>query len=154
MHIVLVEPDIAPNTGSIARLCVATGCPLHLVRPLGFQLTDKKLKRAGLDYWDDLDLKIWNSFQEFEENNDPRKFVLFSSHSKKLYIDIEYDEDNYLIYGAETTGLPDAIMKKYERQTATIPMWGPVRCLNQAQSVSATLYEALRQVRMPEPLSG
>ena len=148
MHVVLVEPDIAPNTGSIARLCVATNCPLHLVKPLGFQLSDKKLKRAGLDYWDELDLRIWNSFKEFEENHNTQNFVFFSAKAARLYVDVDFKEDDFLIYGAETTGLPQEIIEKYEDRLVKIPMWGKVRCLNQAQSVSISVYEALRQVRL------
>ena len=144
-----MEPDIAPNTGSIARLCVATECSLHLIRPLGFQLSDKRLKRAGLDYWDNLDLIIWNNFDEFVRDTEPARFHFFTSKADKLYVDVDYTESDYLIFGAETTGLPKEIMERYKSQMLTIPMWGPVRCLNQAQAVSICLYEAMRQIRMP-----
>lgn len=144
--IVLFNPEIPPNTGNIARLCVATGCELHLIKPLGFSLSDRHLKRAGLDYWEYLKLFVHNSFQDFLEvhNGD---LYFFSSKGTKIYTQIDYKEDDYLIFGSETLGFPSNIFEEFKDRIYTIPMFGKVRCLNLSNSVAIVLYEALRRLR-------
>ncbi len=144
--VVLFNPEIPQNTGNIARLCVGTDTELHLIRPLGFSITDKHLKRAGLDYWEYLKLTIHDSFNDFLSSVSGN-FYFFSSKGKKLYTKIDYKEDDYLIFGSETKGFPDFIFNQYADNIFTIPMFGRVRCLNLSNSVSIVLYEALRRLR-------
>lgn len=145
LKIALIHPEIPPNTGNIARLCVAIDCELHLVRPLGFSIDDRHLKRAGLDYWQYLKLFIHNTLDDFlsQINNN---FYFFSSKGKKLYTSIKYERDDWLIFGSETKGFPEIIFKKFSDKIFSIPMFGPVRCLNLSNSVAIVSYEALRQI--------
>lgn len=145
MRIVLIHPDIPQNTGNIARLCVATNCELHLVRPLGFSITDKHLKRAGLDYWKYLKLFIYDSLEEFVSNLNGN-FYFFSSRGQKVYTSIRYEKNDWLIFGSETKGFPEIIYQKFPDKIFTIPMFGPVRCLNLANSVAIVVYEGIRQM--------
>lgn len=145
MHIVLVEPEIAGNTGNIARTCAVTGSPLHLVRPLGFQTDDKHLKRAGLDYWHLLELYYHDSFAEVEAQYPEARFFLASTHAGHCYADYQYQENDFLVFGKETAGLPASLLQKYEDTCARIPMGKDLRSLNLANSVAIILYEALRQ---------
>ncbi|MCX7991483.1 MAG: tRNA (cytidine(34)-2'-O)-methyltransferase [Proteobacteria bacterium] len=145
-RVVLLNPEIPPNTGNIARLCVATDCELHLIKPLGFSLSDKYLKRAGLDYWDHLKLFVHSSFKDFLSVKDGELYF-FSSKGIKIYTEIEYNEKDYLIFGAETAGFPPFVFKDFSDRIYTIPMFGKVRCLNLSNSVSIVLYEALRRLR-------
>jgi tRNA (cytidine/uridine-2'-O-)-methyltransferase len=146
-NIVLVHPQIPQNTGNISRLCAATGSALHLVEPLGFALTDRHLKRAGLDYWEYLEVHRHNNLETFLENFPAEKFVFLSSKVKKVYWDHKYREGSYLIFGSETSGIPAPVMEKYYERFYTIPQYNDkVRCLNLANSVSIVLYEALRQL--------
>lgn len=146
LKIVLIHPEIPPNTGNIARLCVATDCELHLVKPLGFSLSDRYLKRAGLDYWHHLKLFIHNSLDNFlSELKD--NFYFFSSKGSKVYTDINFKESDWLIFGSETKGFPEIIFDKFKEKIYTIPMYGPVRCLNLSNSVAIVTYEALRQIK-------
>ncbi|NLC11031.1 MAG: tRNA (cytidine(34)-2'-O)-methyltransferase [Firmicutes bacterium] len=150
MNIVLVEPEIPQNTGNIARTCVLTGSTLHLVEPLGFSLQDRYLKRAGLDYWPSLDLKIYKSFKEFEESNKDANFLFFSTKARTLYTPLPYSLDDYLIFGSETKGLSPEILKKYQDRLFRVPMKkGIKRSLNLSNTVALVLYEALRVNNFP-----
>ena len=145
MHIVLVEPEIAGNTGNIARTCAVTQSPLHLVRPLGFQTDDKHLKRAGLDYWHLLELYYHDSFEEIEIAYPDARFFMATTHATKFYTDFKFEKDDFLVFGKETAGLPKDLLKKYENSCMRIPMGKDLRSLNLANSVAIILYEALRQ---------
>lgn len=145
MHIVLVEPEIPGNTGNIARLCAATGCKLHLVRPLGFSVDDKYLKRAGLDYWNLVDISYYNSIDEvLEKFKDNTKFLL-TTKAHKRYTDVKYDSESLLIFGKETAGLPEKLRLAYVDSCVRIPMIAEARSLNLSNSVAIVAYEALRQ---------
>lgn len=145
LKVVLLNPEIPPNTGNVARLCVACDFELHLVKPLGFSLSDKHLKRAGLDYWDKLRLTIHNSIEEFFTKVDGN-FYFFSSKGEKLYTNNSYQENDFLIFGSETMGFPVKLFEKYRDKFYKIPMFGEVRCLNLSNSVAIIAYEALRQI--------
>lgn len=150
LRIVLVEPDIPPNTGNIARLCAATGSPLHLIEPLGFRLTDKALRRAGLDYWDAVELHRHVNFDAFLADVVPPRVHLFSTRGQRLYTDIQYRPGDALVFGSETSGLPAALLEAYAGRVLTLPMKGAaVRSLNLANAVGIVLYEALRQCARP-----
>jgi len=145
MNIVLHEPQIPANTGNIARTCVATGALLHLVRPLGFHTDEKTLKRAGLDYWKYLNVHYYDDFDDFlQKNNNPPVFMV-ETGGKKLYTDIKYPENPFIMFGKETTGIPKNILEKYEENILEIPMPGVVRSLNLSNAVSIVIYEVLRQ---------
>ncbi|MBN2562805.1 MAG: tRNA (cytidine(34)-2'-O)-methyltransferase [Phycisphaerae bacterium] len=144
--IVLVEPDIPSNTGNIARTCAATGTPLHLIEPLGFRLTDKALKRAGLDYWDAVEMHRHVDFQTFLEKVKPPRFFCFSTRGAKAYTDVEYRPGDALVFGSETRGLNEELLRAHPGELLAIPMKeGTVRSLNLATAVGIVLYEALRQ---------
>lgn len=145
-NIVLVEPEIPQNTGNISRTCAVTGSRLHLVRPLGFSVDDRQLKRAGLDYWKDLEIFYYDSFEEVERNNPGSRFFLFSTHAEKSYADIEYQDGDFLVFGKETAGLGSRILDSHRDQTARIPMRPNERSLNLSNSAAIVLYEALRQM--------
>lgn len=146
MHIVLVEPEIPGNTGNIARLCAATGASLHLVRPLGFSVDDRYLKRAGLDYWHLVDIHYYDSVEEvLAAYPDAQRFLL-TTHAHRSYTRVEYTKDSLLIFGKESAGLPEAFRMAHEDECIRIPMVPEARSLNLANSVSIVLYEALRQV--------
>ena len=148
-NIVLVSPQIPPNTGNIARLCAATNSTLHLIKPLGFAIDDKKMKRAGLDYWDILNVQIHEDIDEFIQKYDNSKFIFLSSKVEKIYWDYNFQDGDFLIFGSETTGLPPDIMEKFKDQMLTIPQYEDhVRCLNLSNSVSIVLYEAIRQIKL------
>jgi tRNA (cytidine/uridine-2'-O-)-methyltransferase len=147
MNVVLVEPEIPPNTGNIARLCTATRSALHLIEPLGFNVDDKQLKRAGLDYWNHLDWRRWRDWPSFQKELPPGARLWFvESHGVRLYADVKYEADDYLIFGRETAGLPKTIIDQHRGQWLRIPMFhAQVRSLNLSNCVSLVLYEALRQ---------
>lgn len=146
LNIVLVEPEIPPNTGSIARLCGATNTVLHLVRPLGFSTDDKHLKRAGLDYWQHVKIVYWNTLDEFLAAHEKNYLYFLSKKTGTAYTKAEFNPDSYLIFGKETMGLPEYILKSYSHQCYTIPMENPnIRSLNLAMCAGIVLYEALRQ---------
>lgn len=147
MHVVLVNPEIPPNTGNIARLCAATNSPLHLIRPLGFFVDDKSMKRAGLDYWEHVKLTVHDSLDELLDNDAKGKFWLITKFGTKNYTSIEYGDSDYLIFGSETKGLPKETLEMYSDRTLKIPMFGETRCINLATSVGIVLYEALRQTK-------
>lgn len=146
LNIVLHEPEIPPNTGNIGRLCAATNTRLHLIEPLGFSLDEKQLKRAGMDYWKYVNCRVWKNWNHFFENESPKSFYLLTTKSKTSYLKTSFQENDYLIFGRETKGLPDSLLKQYEKNCLTIPMPGEhSRSLNLATSVGIVLYEALRQ---------
>lgn len=147
MQVVLFEPEIPPNTGSIARLCAATLTPLHLIEPLGFKIDDKHLKRAGLDYWEFVDLHVHSSWQRFLDTAAPRHLWLFSKRAARSYTAVGYEDEDFLVFGPETRGLPQQILDAYPERTLRIPMMGAgVRSLNLSNAVSIGLYEGLRQL--------
>ncbi len=142
----LVTPQIPPNTGNIVRLCAATGSILHLLKPLGFSIDDRYLKRAGLDYWEHVEIKTHENIDSFLQEADPNKFVFLSSKVEKKYWDHKFQDGDYLIFGSETTGIPQYVSEKYPEKFYTIPQYNDhVRCLNLSNSVSIVLYEAIRQ---------
>ena len=146
MNIVLVEPEIPQNAGNIARTCAVTGSILHMVRPLGFEVTDKQLKRAGLDYWYHLDIRYYDSIEEvLEKYYNGNNFHFFSTKSKKIHSDAEYKDGDFLVFGKETKGLPEPLLEKHYSECVRIPMMGELRSLNLSNSVCVGVYEALRQ---------
>ncbi len=149
MRIVLVEPEIPGNTGNIARLCAATGFELHLIRPLGFSTDDKYLKRAGLDYWHLVQIFYHDSFSELFESHKAENFYFFSTKAEYLYDDVKYDKDCFLVFGKETAGLPETLLKEHWDTAVRIPMREDARSLNLSNSVAIASYEALRQLSFP-----
>jgi tRNA (cytidine/uridine-2'-O-)-methyltransferase len=143
-NVVLVEPEIPPNTGNVGRLCLATKSTLHLVKPLGFSLGDRQLKRAGLDYWDDVDLKVWDSLDALMKTNANARCFFVTTKSKRAYWDVKFRPGDFLIFGRETKGLPDSLLTAHASDCITIPMAG-ARSLNLATAVGIVLYEAIRQ---------
>jgi len=145
-NIVLINPQIPPNTGTIGRLCVNIGARLHLVKPLGFSIDDKEVKRAGLDYWSKLDLKVWESLDEFLESHPINEhFHLATTKTDKLYFESQYKDGDFLLFGSEVSGIPSNILESKKDQCITIPMTNEGRSLNLALSVGIVAYEALRQ---------
>ena len=147
MQVVLFEPEIPPNTGSVARLCAATLTPLHLIEPLGFKIDDKHLKRAGLDYWPFVDLHVHKSWLKFIERQKPRTLLFFSKKAEQSYTAARYQDEDYLVFGPETRGLPEDMLTANGARSFRIPMMGAgVRSLNLSNAVSIVLYEGLRQL--------
>lgn len=144
MKIVLYQPEIPQNTGNIVRTCAVTGAGLYLVRPFGFSLSDRKLKRAGLDYWDEVSIKMIDDLTPFLENATHR-FFFFSAHAEKIYSDIAFERDDFLIFGSETKGLPQEYWDRFPDLFYTIPRRSTTRCLNLANAASIVLYESWRQ---------
>jgi tRNA (cytidine/uridine-2'-O-)-methyltransferase len=147
MRIVLYEPEIPANTGNIARLSVAAGCELHLIRPLGFSLSDRYLKRAGLDYWPHVRLSVHDSIDELYLEYSDSRYIYFSTKADKLYTEVRYTDDDFLVFGPESRGLPEELLAVNKENALTIPMFGPVRSINLSTSVGVAVYEALRQIR-------
>ncbi len=145
INIVLVEPEIPQNTGNISRTCAATNCSLHMVKPFGFELSDKHLKRAGLDYWQYLDVHYYENLAEFFEKNKGGNFYFMSTKGDKVYSEASFKDGDFLIFGKESHGLPEPLLKDNYDKTLRIPMYGNLRSLNLSNSVALTLYEALRQ---------
>ena len=146
-NVVLIEPEIPPNTGSIGRLCLATRSILHLVKPLGFSLDDRQLKRAGLDYWDEIDVQIWDSFRELQRAQEAAaRYFFLTTKSARPYYDIHFQNGDFLVFGRETKGLPESLLTKQHNTALTIPMYG-TRSLNLATAVAIVLFEAMRQQR-------
>jgi len=147
MHVVLYEPEIPPNTGSIARLCAATLTPLHLIEPLGFKIDDKHLKRAGLDYWEFVDLRLYRSWNDFISQHGTGGLLYFSKRAIRSFVRARYQENDYLVFGPETRGLPQKILDANPERSYRIPMMtSAVRSLNLSNAVSIVLYEGLRQL--------
>ena len=145
MNIVLLEPEMPANTGNIGRTCVATNSRLHLIEPLGFKLNEKMLKRAGLDYWDKLDVTFYSDYQDFLDKNPGAKIYMATTKAHKVYTEPEYEPDCYIMFGKESAGIPEEILLDNQENCVRIPMWGDIRSLNLSNSVSIVLYEALRQ---------
>ena len=145
MNIILLEPEIPYNTGNIGRTCVATGTSLHLIKPLGFDIDEKAVKRAGLDYWNDLDLHIYDDYDEFLRLNYYPKVVMATTKARHIYSDYKYSKDDYIMFGKESGGIPEELLIGNEENCVRIPMLKDIRSLNLSNSVSIILYEALRQ---------
>ena len=145
INIVLVEPEIPQNTGNIARTCAATGAALHLVRPLGFEIDDRKLKRAGLDYWDKLDITYYDGLEDFYEKHPDAKIYYFSTKAKYNYAEVTYPDEVFLMFGKETKGLPEELLAAHPDDCVRIPMRPTLRSLNLSNSVAIAVYEVLRQ---------
>lgn len=145
MNIVLLEPEMPANTGNIGRTCVATNTRLHLIEPLGFRLDEKSVKRAGLDYWDKLDVTVYSDFQDFLNRNPGARIYMATTKAQKCYTEVAYEPDCYLMFGKESAGIPEEILLDYQEDCVRIPMWGDIRSLNLSNSVAIVLYEALRQ---------
>lgn len=145
MNIVLYEPEIPANTGNIGRTCVATNTRLHLIEPLGFKINEKARKRAGLDYWDMLDVVVYCNFEDFLERNPGAKIYMATTKAQKAYTEATYEPDCYLMFGKESAGIPEEILVDYQDTCVRIPMWGDIRSLNLSNAVAVVLYEALRQ---------
>ncbi|HEY2138675.1 MAG TPA: tRNA (cytidine(34)-2'-O)-methyltransferase [Chthoniobacterales bacterium] len=148
-NVVLVEPEIPPNTGNIGRLCLATRSTLHLVKPLGFSIDDRTLRRAGLDYWKEVDLQLWDSFEELQRSQAPNaRFFFLTTKSKRAYYAVQFVAGDFLVFGRETKGLPEALLRTHAEELLTIPMSG-TRSLNLATAVGIVLFEGMRQVAAP-----
>ena len=152
LNIVMVEPEIPANTGNVARTCAATGARLHLVKPLGFSADDKHLKRAGLDYWDLLDITYYENLDDFFEKTKGGKYYYFSTKAQKRHSDIQYEDNCYIVFGKETRGLPEHLLLKNHDTTVRIPMIEEARSLNLSNSVAIATYEVLRQWDYPQLL--
>lgn len=145
LNIVLHEPEMPANTGNIGRTCVAAGARLHLIEPLGFSINDKMVKRAGLDYWDKLDVTVYDDFNDFCERNPGAKIYMATTKAHKTYTEVSYEPDCYIMFGKESAGIPEGILVDHEDTCVRIPMIGDIRSLNLSNSVAIVLYEALRQ---------
>ena len=145
MHIILHQPEIPANTGNIGRTCVATGTSLHLIEPLGFRLTEKEIKRAGMDYWEKLDVTRYMNFQEFQELHPGARIFMATTKAKRTYTEVSFGPDDYIMFGKESAGIPEEILVDYEETCIRIPMLPEIRSLNLSNSVAIVLYEAFRQ---------
>ena len=145
LNIVLYEPEIPANTGNIGRTCVATGTKLHLIEPLGFSLSEKALKRAGMDYWSQLDVERYVNYEDFLQRNPGAKIYMATTKAKKIYSEASYEPDCYIMFGKESAGIPEEILVEHPEECVRIPMFGETRSLNLSNSVAIVLYEALRQ---------
>ena len=149
LNVVLVEPEIPPNTGNVGRLCLATGAHLHLVKPLGFSLEDKALKRAGLDYWAEVKVTLWDSLEEMQRaQGTATRFHYLTTKAKRAYWDVAFQRGDFLVFGRETKGLPESLLRANAERCLTVPMPGSTRSLNLATSVGVVLYEAVRQLSL------
>lgn len=145
MHIILHQPEIPANTGNIGRTCVATGTSLHLIEPLGFRLNEKEIKRAGMDYWEHLDVTRYVNFEEFKEKHPDARIWMATTKAKHSYTDVSFGPDDFIMFGKESAGIPEEILVEYEPTCIRIPMLPQIRSLNLSNSVAIVLYEALRQ---------
>ena len=150
LNVVLVEPQIPQNTGNISRTCAVTGAKLHLVKPLGFEVSDKHLKRAGLDYWDKLDITYYDGLDDFFERTEGGVYYYFTTKGRKVYSDAEYEDNCYLIFGREDKGLPEELLHDNKDSCVRIPMRPELRSLNLSNSVAIAVYETLRQWDYPD----
>ena len=146
LHVVLVEPEIPPNTGNIARLCLAAGARLHLVEPLGFSLDEKALKRAGMDYWEKCDVHLWPSFEALREKAGTARFFFLTTKTTRPYWDAHFESGDHLVFGRETRGLPESLLAAHADSCLTIPQQPEARSLNLATAAGIVLYEAVRQL--------
>lgn len=145
MNIVLLEPEIPQNTGNIGRTCCATGTKLHLIEPMGFRINEKSLKRAGMDYWEHLDVTIYDSYRDFSEKNANARIWYATTKAPNRYSDVKFEEDDFIMFGKESAGIPEEILVENQENCIRIPMNPQIRSLNLANSVAIVLYEALRQ---------
>ena len=145
LNIVLFEPEIPANTGNIGRTCVATGTSLHLIEPLGFRLNEKEIKRAGMDYWEHLDVTRYINYEDFLAKNPGAKIYMASTKAPRCYTEVQYEPDCYIMFGKESGGIPEEILLENQETAVRIPMMGEIRSLNLGNSVAIVLYEALRQ---------
>lgn len=145
MHIILHQPEIPANTGNIGRTCVATGTSLHLIEPLGFHLDEKSIKRSGMDYWKSLDVTRYINFEEFKEKHPRAKIWMATTKAKHVYTDVSYSENDYIMFGKESGGIPEEILVDHEENCIRIPMLPDIRSLNLSNAAAIVLYEALRQ---------
>lgn len=145
LNIVLFEPEIPANTGNIGRTCVATGTRLHLIEPLGFRLNEKSLQRAGMDYWNQLDVTRYINYEDFLERNPGARIYMATTKAQQVYTEAEYEPDCYIMFGKESAGIPEEILVQHPKECIRIPMIGETRSLNLSNSVAIVLYEALRQ---------
>lgn len=145
INVVLVCPEIPQNTGNISRTCAVTGAHLHIIKPTGFEITDRNLKRAGLDYWDKLTVTYYENYAEFEKIHGKEKTYFFSSHAENLYTDVDYPDGVFLVFGRESVGLDEELVRANSERALRIPMLPTLRCLNLSNSVALAVYEALRQ---------
>ena len=148
-NIVLLEPEIPANTGNIGRTCVATGTRLHLIEPLGFRLSEKELKRAGMDYWPQLDVTTYVNYEDFLRKNPGARPYMATTKGPKVYTETQFEPDCYIMFGKESAGIPEEILVEYEKSCIRIPMGQDIRSLNLSNSVAIVLYEALRQNDFP-----
>ena len=149
LNVVLVEPEIPQNTGNISRTCAATDSRLHLIKPLGFDISDRQLKRAGLDYWHLLDVRVYENLEEFFSGNEIRQMRLFSTKAPRCYTDVSYEDECYLFFGKETKGLPETLLHAHAQDCVRLPMIEEARSLNLSNSVAVAVFEALRQLGFP-----
>lgn len=145
MHIVLHQPEIPGNTGNIGRTCVATGTPLHLIEPLGFRLDEKSIRRAGMDYWKDLDVRRYMNYADFLKKNPGARIWMATTKARKSYTEVTYGPEDYIMFGRESAGIPEEILVENEESCIRIPMLSAIRSLNLSNSAAVILYEALRQ---------
>ena len=145
MNIVLLEPEIPQNTGNIGRTCVATGTRLHLIVPMGFKISEKEVKRAGLDYWEHLDVTVYDNYQDFLNRNPEAKIYMATTKGPRRYTDVSFESDCYIMFGKESAGIPEDILVENQETAIRIPMNPQIRSLNLSNSVAIVLYEALRQ---------
>ncbi len=145
LNVVLLEPEIPQNTGNIGRTCVATGTRLHLIEPMGFKVDEKSVRRAGLDYWQHLDVTVYKNFEEFLEKNPGAKIYMATTKGLNKYSDVKYDKDAYIMFGKESAGIPEEILMQHKENAIRIPMNPDIRSLNLSNSVAIVVYEALRQ---------
>ena len=149
LHIVLVEPEIPSNTGNIARTCAATGCALHLIRPLGFDISDKAVKRAGLDYWHMVDVRVYDNLEDFIAKNQVKQMWCMSTKAPRTYVEAQFADGCFLFFGKETKGLPEDFLNAHAACCLRLPMRPEARSLNLSNSVAIAVYEALRQLDFP-----
>ena len=150
LNVALIEPEIPQNTGNIARTCAATGARLHLVGPMGFQIDEKRVRRAGLDYWDKLDITYYDSTEEFFKKNEGAEFFYYTTKAEQTHTEVSYPNGAFLVFGKETKGLPEELLKANHDRCVRIPMRGIIRSLNLSNSVAIAVYETLRQWNYPE----
>ena len=149
INIVLYSPEIPQNTGNISRTCAVTGAALHIIKPIGFEISDRTLKRAGLDYWDKLDVTYYESYDDFLEKNPLANLYYFTARGRICYTDVDYPENCFLVFGRESVGLPEELVSENIDRAIRIPMLKDVRCLNLSNSVAIAVYEVLRQKGFP-----
>ena len=145
INIVLMNPEIPQNTGNVSRTCAVTGAALHIIKPIGFEISDRTLKRAGLDYWDKLDLTYYESYDEFMKIHKDKPIYYFTAHTDTRYCDVEFPDGAFLVFGKESVGLPKEVVEENRERAVRIPMLSGVRCLNLSNAVAIALYEVLRQ---------